>query len=219
MNFDERLTQTQAKLDEVKARINTSIDSAKEAQTLKKKDIIVKLGKMDAAVSDFNKNVEAQVLCDVTSMKEEVTSDVDTISAALDQLGDKIESRVEKDDAECETAAEKLQAKFDDDKETIEGDINAAEEDIRLAKERYEGKLNSTRLKVQMHLEQIKAKINAKKTEIDKAAQEEMILDLLDYADDCQMIALSYAMEAELAILEACDEIEDYEEKYGEIEE
>jgi hypothetical protein len=32
------------------------------------------------------------------------------------------------------------------------------------------------------------------------------------------MIAYAYAMEAELAILDACDEIEDYESKYGKME-
>ena len=44
-------------------------------------------------------------------------------------------------------------------------------------------------------------------------------MDLLDYADDCQMIAYAYAMEAEMAIMDACDEIADYEAKYGKMEE
>ena len=33
------------------------------------------------------------------------------------------------------------------------------------------------------------------------------------------MIAYAYAMEAELAIMDACDEIQDYEAKYGKLEE
>ena len=116
-------------------------------------------------------------------------------------------------------AAGKLQAKIDDSLATVEGDVNAAEENQRLAKERYDSKLNATRLKVQMHKEEVKNRIESKKTELDKAAQEELIMDLLDYADDCQMIAYAYAMEAEMAIMDACDEIADYEAKYGKMEE
>ncbi len=229
MNFDERLARTQAKLEEVKAKINTSMDSAKKANELKKNEVIVKLAKMDAAISDFNKDVEAQVLCDVTDMKNEVKSDLNAIDEAMDQADDKVAAAFEKAGAKIDAAADKIDAaadkfdaemdaRIDDDAATIEGDINAAEENFRLAKERYEGKLNSTRLKVQMHKEEAKARIEASKAEFSKAAQEERILNLLDYADDCQMIALAYAMEAELAVLDACDEIEDYEAKYGEFD-
>ena len=41
---------------------------------------------------------------------------------------------------------------------------------------------------------------------------------LLDYADDCQALAYSYTMEAELAIMDACDLIDEYEAKYGKME-
>ena len=167
MNFEERLAQSQAKLDELKEKINNSIDSSKAAYQVDKKEAMIKLAKMNAAIEDFGRDVEAQVYCDVTSMQNEVKADTEAINKAMEDINDKIDA---------------------------------------------------TRLKVQMHREEVKNRIETKKTELDKAAQEELIMDLLDYADDCQMVAYSYAMEAELAIMDACDEIADYEAKYGKYE-
>ena len=294
MNFEERLAQTQTKLDELKAKINDSIESAKAARQADRKEAMINLANMNAAIEDFGRDVEAQVYCDVTSMKAEAQADVDAVGDAIDEIGDKITAKAEavgkaldeaddkidakvgeiddkltakaeaidkaldeaddkidakvgeiddkidakldkvdakveeldakidaKLDADAEkydAAMDKIDAKVNDDLDAIEGDYYAAKEDVGLAKERYDSKRNATRLKVQMHMEDVKNRIEAKKTELDKAAQEELIMDLLDYADDCQMIAYAYAMEAELAILDACDEIEDYDSKYGKTE-
>ena len=219
MNFEERLAQTQAKLEELKTKINISIDSAKETYQADKKEAMIQLAKMNAAIEDFGRDVEAQVYCDVTSMQKEVEADAAAMGEAMDEINDKIDVKIEANARKYDEAAGKLQAKIDDSLATVEGDVNAAEENQRLAKERYDSKLNATRLKVQMHKEEVKNRIESKKTELDKAAQEELIMDLLDYADDCQMIAYAYAMEAEMAIMDACDEIADYEAKYGKIEE
>ena len=140
-------------------------------------------------------------------------------SHRLNDINDKIDAKIADSAKKYDDAAENLMAKVDDSLATAEGNVNAAEENSRLAKERYNSKLNATRLKVQMHQEEVKNRIESKKTELDKAAQEELIMDLLDYADDCQMVAYSYAMEAELATMDACDEIADYEAKYGKFEE
>ena len=200
MNFEERLAQSQAKLEELKEKINKSIDSAKDAYQVDKKEAMIKLAKMNAAIEDFGRDVEAQVYCDVTSMQNEVKADTEAINKAMEDINDKIDAKIADSARKYDDAAEKFMAKVDDSLATAEGSVYAAEENSRLAKERYNSKLNATRLKVQMH-------------------QEEVIMDLLDYADDCQMIAYSYAMEAELATMDACDEIADYEAKYGKFEE
>jgi hypothetical protein len=218
MNFEERLAQSQAKLEELKEKINKSIDSAKDAYQVDKKEAMLKLAKMNAAIEDFGKDVEAQVYCDVTSMKREAEADAAAISNAMNEINDKIDAKIDADMKKYDEKAEKLQAKVDDSLATADGNLNATIENNRLAKERYNSKLNATRLKVQMHQEEVKNRIESKKTELDKAAQEELIMDLLDYADDCQMVAYAYAMEAELAIMDACDEIADYEAKYGKLE-
>ena len=215
MNFEERLAQTQSKLEELKAKINESIESAKAAYEVDKKDAMIRQAKCDAAIEDFGRDVAAQVYCDVNSMQKEFEADAAALNEAIEQIDDKINAKIAEGAKKYDEAGENLMAKVDDGLATVEGDVNAAAENRRLAKERSDSKLNATRLKVQMHQEEVKSRIEAKKTELDKAAQEELIADLLDYADDCQMIAYAYAMEAELAITDACEEIQDYEAKYG----
>ena len=215
MNFEERLAQTQSKLEELKANINESIESAKAAYEVDKKDAMIRQAKFDAAIEDFGRDVAAQVYCDVNSMQKEFEADAAALNEAIEQIDDKINAKIAEGAKKYDEAGENLMAKVDDGLATVEGDVNAAAENRRLAKERSDSKLNATRLKVQMHQEEVKSRIEAKKTELDKAAQEELIADLLDYADDCQMIAYAYAMEAELAITDACEEIQDYEAKYG----
>ena len=215
MNFEERLAQTQSKLEELKAKINESIESAKAAYEVDKKDAMIRQAKFDAAIEDFGRDVAAQVYCDVNSMQKEFEADAAALNEAIEQIDDKINAKIAEGAKKYDEAGENLMAKVDDGLATVEGDVNAAAENRRLAKERSDSKLNATRLKVQMHQEEVKNRIAAKKTDLDKAAQEELIMDLLDYADDCQYIAYSYAMEAELAITDACEEIKDYEAKYG----
>ena len=48
-----------------------------------------------------------------------------------------------------------------------------------------------------------------------KADQEEFILELLDYADECQATAVYMAEEAAVAYKTAAQEIAKYNEKYG----
>ena len=215
MNFEERPAQTQSKLEELKAKINESIESAKAAYEVDKKDAMIRQAKFDAAIEDFGRDVAAQVYCDVNSMQKEFEADAAALNEAIEQIDDKINAKIAEGAKKYDEAGENLMAKVDDGLATVEGDVNAAAENRRLAKERSDSKLNATRLKVQMHQEEVKNRIAAKKTDLDKAAQEELIADLLDYADDCQMIAYAYAMEAELAITDACEEIRDYEAKYG----
>ena len=214
MNFEERLAQTQSKLEELKAKINESIESAKAAYEVDKKDAMIRQAKFDAAIEDFGRDVAAQVYCDVNSMQKEFEADAAALNEAIEQIDDKINAKIAEGAKKYDEAGENLMAKVDDGLATVEGDVNAAAENRRLAKERSDSKLNATRLKVQMHQEEVKSRIEAKKTELDKAAQEELIADLLDYADDCQMIAYAYAMEAELAITDACEEIHDQDATY-----
>ena len=89
MNFEERLAQTQAKLEELKTKINISIDSAKETYQADKKEAMIQLAKMNAAIEDFGRDVEAQVYCDVTSMQKEVEADAAAMGEAMDEINDK----------------------------------------------------------------------------------------------------------------------------------
>ena len=67
-----------------------------------------------------------------------------------------------------------------------------------------------------MKVNTAKAKIAERREAIDKAAQEEWILDLLDYANACYEMAYAWALEAEYTIMEAAYEINYYNERFGE---
>ena len=239
MNFEERVAKQQAKLEELKAKLNESMDVAKEAYQYNKNEREEKLNQMNDKVENFNKEVESKIensieeaKSDVRVTQQLVKEDVaamedridDKIEAKADRIGaafDKIDARVEANKFESEAihdeAVETLQAKADDQIATVEGNFNATEENLRLAKERYEGKLNASRLKVQMHKDELARSSDNKKTQLGMAAEERMITDLLDYADDCQMIAYAYALEAEMAILDACDVLTDYTDKMNKL--
>ena len=58
-------------------------------------------------------------------------------------------------------------------------------------------------------------RINELAQDIGKADQEQLILDLLDYADECQATAVEMAEEAALAYKAAAKELVKYNEKYG----
>jgi len=99
--------------------------------------------------------------------------------------------------------------------ETLKGDINANSENARLAAERSKGKFNSALLKAQMTVESAKQAIADAKEAHDKAQQEARISDLLDYADQCETLAMMLIAESNLALLEAAAEVVKYDEKYN----
>lgn len=187
MNFKERLEASQKKIDEIKGKINETSEAAKNAGQMKKDEIQANIKELDAQIEEFDKAVDAQIESDIAEM-----------DAAFDEMDKAIEAQVE------------------DDIATVQGEINAAKENIRLAKERGDSKINSIRLRAQMNVNAAKAKITEKKEAHDKAEQEQRIINLLDYADRCQELALALALESEASILEAASEAADYMEKYGE---
>ncbi len=98
----------------------------------------------------------------------------------------------------------------------VRGDVAAGQETARLAAERGKSKLSSVRLKAQMSVDAAKEAILEKKEAHDQKSQEKRILELLDYADDCEELAAQLAAEADLALLEAAAETIDYYAAYGE---
>lgn len=143
--------------------------------------------------------------------KEEITAAIAEINADLDEL----DAAFAEDFAEFDAA---LDAEIDDQLATVEGDLNAAEENLRLAKERRDSKIYAIKLKAQMKAEALKEKIADRREARDKAAMENYILDLLEYAQFCQQAAFAAAVEADLTLLEAAEAAADYIEKYGEPE-
>ena len=148
--------------------------------------------------------------------KEEIQADMAALDAAIDALDKAVDEQIESDIAEIDAVMDAVDAAIDDDIATAKGEINAAKENARLAKECGDSKLNAILLRAQMNVNAAKAKVKEKKAALEKADQEQRILDLLDYADKCQQLAVAMSMEADWAFLAAAAEATDYTEKYGE---
>lgn len=187
MDYKAKLAEAQAKMDELKIKIGSAADNAKAAYQMNKEEIAANIAELDAKLDTLSSAIDAQIESDI----EDANAAVDLIDEAITQ-------------------------QLNDDIATAEGHINAARENIRLAKERSDSKLNSLKLRVQMNVNAAKAKITEKQEAHDKTKQEQRIVNLLDYADNCQQLAYAMALEAELTILEAAAEAADYAEKYGE---
>ena len=192
MSFEERLAQTQAKLQELKEKFN---EFASDPDAIDKK-----LGAIDEKLATM------------------IVEGMDKTAEAVDGLDGKIDNDIKEGAANYDAAAAKVQAAVDNALETADGDYYAAKENVRMTKEQYEGYLNSDLIQTQMNLEAVKTQIEKKKDAVDKAAMEELINDLLDYADGCQAMALAYTDEAMAAVKDASDLIDQYDAKYGKTE-
>ena len=106
--------------------------------------------------------------------------------------------------------------KLDEKIAEVKGDLAAGQETARLAAERGKSKLSAARMKAKMSMDAAKIDITEKKEAHDQKSQEKRILELLDYADDCEELAAELAAEADLALLEAAAETLDYYATYGE---
>lgn len=193
MTYEERIAAAQAKMESFKAKMASAAEKAKAARAMKKEEIA-------AAIAEIN-------------------ADLDELDAALAEDYAQFDAAVAEDYAKYDAAvAERVNAHFDDKAATVEGNINAAKENFRLAKEHSDSKIYAFKLKAQMKAEALKQNLADKRAEKDKAAMEQYIIDLLDYAECCQQVAFAAAIEADMTLLEAAEAAADYIEKYGEPE-
>lgn len=204
-------------------------DAALEAQIDKQFDTL------DAQVVKQADTMERRV----DMLDAQIDKQCDTIEAQIDKQFDTMAERVDKLDAKLEEGAAKAKAAFTLDKATAEavaneptgieaiqkgteeqvarakGDVAMAEENARLIRENRDSRRESAKLRAQMKVNNAKEKISERREAIDKAAEEEWILDLLDYAEGCYEMALAWALEAEYTMMEAAYEIDYYNERFG----
>ena len=215
------IAKLDAALDELDAAIDDQID--KQYATL------------DAQLGKQCDTLDAQIIKQCDTMERRA----DKLDAQIDKQLDTMEERAEKLEAKLEERAAKAKAAFTLDKATAEavaneptgideiqkgtaeqiarakGDVATAEENARLVQEYRDSKRNSVKLRTQMKVNNAKEKIAARKEAIDKAEQEEWILDLLDYAEGCYEMAYAWALEAEYTMMEAAYEMDYYNERFG----
>lgn len=206
MTFEEKYAAQGRKLDELKAKLDSAVDARKVAREKNREQIAAEIKALDAKVYDFYADVDAKL-----------DAGLDEAKAKVDANAAKVKDAFTLDQATAESIAG-APTGIDEIQKQTAGDVAAAAENVRLMNERRDSTINAAKLRTEMKVNAAKEKIAAHKEAIDKAAQEELILDLLDYAEGCYEMACAWALEAESAMMEAASEINDYTEKFGEKE-
>ncbi len=206
MTFEEKYAAQGRKLDELKAKLDSAVDARKIAREKNRTQIAADIQALDAKIYDFYTAVDAKL-----------DAGLDEAEAKAKANAAKVKDALTLDQATAENIASAPTGINEIQKQTA-GDVAAAAENVRLMNERRDSTINAAKLRTEMKVNAAKEKVAAHKEAIDKAAQEELILDLLDYAEGCYEMACAWALEAEAAMMEAAGEINDYTEKYGEKE-
>ena len=233
MTFEEKYAAQGRKLDELKARLDASIDARKVAREKRRDEIASEIDAMDAKIEAFNESVDAKLDAKAEEIDAKIDAKADEIDAKLDAQAEKISAKMDNAEMKMEQGAAKAKAAMTLDKATAEsvanqatgidkiqketaGDFAAAEENARIIRERRDATCSNAKLRTEMRVNAAKEKIAERKYALDKADQEAWILDLLDYAEACYEMAYAWAAEAEYTMMEAAYEIDYYVEKFGE---
>ena len=149
---------------------------------------------------------------DLNERFEEVTARMDELKVKAEKASNEVK----------ESWSEGI-SNFKSDMEFTMASINeVADEAEKKHDMRVEERIDRIETKREERLEKNRAKIYALRDRINelaqdvsKADQEELIVDLLTYADECQETAIEMAEEAVLAYRAAAEQIALYNEKYG----
>lgn len=194
MSFTERFDAAAAKMDELRAKMEKASEEIKASW---------KQG-VDQFKSDMEFNKAA----------------IEEVSAEADRERElRIEKKIDNAIYASETikeSGEEGAAKFRSDMEVLRASLREIAEGLdeqnELVAEKKEARVEEARAK----LEATADKIYGIGQAFERADQEELILDLLTYAEECQALADMMTDEAELALKAAAEQIAIYNEKYGE---
>ena len=221
MTFEEKYAAQGRKLDELKAKLDASIDARKIAREKKLEEIAADIDALDAKIDAFNASVDAKLDAKADELDAKLDTQADKISAGMDSAEAKLEAGAAKakaamtlDKADAESIANEKTGVDAIQKQTA-GDFAVAEENARMIRERRDAKCSNAKLRTEMKVKAAKEKIAVRREELDKAAQEDWILDLLDYANSCYEMAYAWALEAEYTMMEAAYEIDYYNDRWG----
>ncbi len=225
MTFEEKYAAQGRKLDELKAKLDASIDARKIAREKKLEEIAADIDALDAKIDAFNASVDAKLDAKADELDAKLDAQAEKISAGMDSAEAKLEAGAAKakaamtlDKADAESIANEKTGVDAIQKQTA-GDFAVAEENARMIRERRDAKCSNAKLRTEMKVNAAKEKIAVRREELDKAAQEDWILDLLDYANSCYEMAYAWALEAEYTMMEAAYEIDYYTKRFGSDEE
>ena len=219
MGFEEKFAETQAKMTEWKNKITEAMDAKKsesEETTLDKVNAFV--SDPDGLSKVFGKFDEALAVKIVEGMDATEEAVNGGLAEKADEainggLAGKADEAIKAGSEAYEKAATKVMDAVDDGVESADSSFYAAQEAARLAVDQGQSKIYSGLLQAQMRIEAAKAKIAANKEAAEQADKEELVDDMLKYAESCQKLAYKYVKEAEDTMQEARDTIYNYKEE------
>ena len=219
MTFEEKYAAQGRKLDELKAKLDASIDARKIAREKKLEEIAADIDALDAKIDAFNASVDTKLDAKADEPQaDKISAGMDSAEAKLEAGAAKAKAAMTLDKADAESIANEKTGVDAIQKQTA-GDFAVAEENARMIRERRDAKCSNAKLRTEMKVKAAKEKIAVRREELDKAAQEDWILDLLDYANSCYEMAYAWALEAEYTMMEAAYEIDYYTKRFGSDEE
>ena len=219
MGFEEKFAETRAKMTEWKNKITEAMDAKKsesEETTLDKVNAFV--SDPDGLSKVFGKFDEALAVKIVEGMDATEEAVNGGLAEKADEainggLAGKADEAIKAGSEAYEKAATKVMDAVDDGVESADSSFYAAQEAARLAVDQGQSKIYSGLLQAQMRIEAAKAKIAANKEAAEQADKEELVDDMLKYAESCQKLAYKYVKEAEDTMQEARDMIYNYKEE------
>ena len=151
---------------------------------------------------------------------EAVSAKMDELKVKMEEANNAVKESFKQGAANFKSDMEFTQASIDEifDAAETKHDLKVEEriDDIIAAdashEEKREERLEASKAKIKS----LQDKINELSQAYAKADQEELIIELLTYADECQEVAIFMAKEAVLTYKAAAEQIEIYNEKYGE---
>ena len=132
---------------------------------------------------------------------EAAAASMDELKVKLEEVNEAVKESFRQGAAEFKSDMEFTKASIDEISDETERKIEVRSEE-RIGKRKAK-------------LEELQNKINDLGQAYAKADQEELIIGLLEYAEDCRATAVCMAEEAVTAYKAAADELAEYNKKYG----
>ena len=157
---------------------------------------------------------------DLTERLDAAASKMVELRAKLEEANEAVKESFKEGAANFRSDMEFTQESIDEifDEAEKHHDLKVEEriDNIIAADEKIEAKKEERREAQRAKIKKLQDKINDLSQAYAKADQEELIVELLEYADDCREAAIALAEESVLAYKAAAEQIEIYYEKYGE---
>ena len=194
MSFTERFDAAAARMDELKAKLEKASEEVKESWSQGVANFKSDMAVTRESIEEIAEENEARKQAKKDERREKAENVRDTVRESFAEGAENYKSDMEV----LRESLREVAAGLDEQNEAVEA--------------KKEAKVDEARAK----LEETANRIYEVGQAFERADQEELILDLLAYAEECQAVADAMTDEAELALKAAAEQIAIYNEKFGE---